>query len=78
MAAGRSTYLFRNSAGRESGTGTLTGRRLVLVGSGTGPGGAWQARYAGEIAGTGGLLVGQQTSGAGRRACQLTLGDGRG
>ncbi len=82
-AGGRASYSRRlPGGGTETGSGVLAGRSLTLTGSGRGPGFNYTARYAGEASGRGGLLTGRQswTRGArtGERACQLTLGDGRG
>ena len=77
VSGGRATYEFRVGSGRETGAGALAGRRLTLSGSGRGAAGAYQATYAGEVTGRGGLLIGSQTGQGGtKRACQLILGDG--
>ena len=77
VAGGRAT-LSRTSGGRESASGAVGGGQLVLTGGGAG----FTSRYAGEVGGRGGLLTGVQTwtrsGGTHRRACQLTVGNGRG
>lgn len=74
---GRATYAFRTGAGTETGGGTMAGRQLVMTGR-SGGRGAYEARYAGEVSGQGGLLTGTQTGRGFRRACQISLGNGRG
>ena len=83
ITGGRASYSRRlPGGGTETGGGVLAGRSLTLTGSGRGPGFSYAARYSGEASGRGGLLTGRQswTRGArtGDRACQLTLGEGRG
>lgn len=77
ILGGRASYSFRTGAGTETGGGTVTGRDLVLTGRASGPKG-YEARYSGSVTGQGALLVGTQTGKSGRRACQLSLGNGRG
>ena len=83
VGGGKASYA-RNlpGGGTESGSGPLSGRALVLIGAGRGPGYSYTARYSGEVTGRGGLLTGRQTWTRGgkseSRACQLTLGDGKG
>lgn len=74
VAAGRASY---SIAGRETGDGAVSAGRLTLTGRGGGSR-PYEARYSGAIGGRGGLLVGVQTRGSARRACQMTIGDGRG
>lgn len=67
----------------ETGSGALdSNRRLTLSGSASGRSVSYQARYAGDLSGRGGLLTGTQTGKAGgktfTRRCQMTLGNGRG
>jgi hypothetical protein len=71
------------SSANETGSGTLgANRQFVLTGAAGGRGFSYQARYAGELSGRGGLLTGTQTGKAGgksfTRRCQMTLGNGRG
>ncbi|MBV9079175.1 MAG: hypothetical protein JO048_17060 [Methylobacteriaceae bacterium] len=74
IGAGRARYSIRSEGGTETGSGTLDGRQLVLSGRGRG----YEARYAGEVRGQGGLLTGSHTGAGGTRRCQLLIGDGRG
>lgn len=83
ITGGRASYSRRlPGGGTETGSGVLAGRTLTLTGSGRGPGFIYTARYSGEAGGRGGLLTGRQSWTRGDRtadrACQLTLGDGRG
>jgi hypothetical protein len=71
------------SSATETGTGVLgANRQFVLSGAASGRGLSYQAHYAGELSGRGGLLTGTQTGKAGgksfTRRCQMTLGNGRG
>ena len=81
VEGGRATYAYRAGGVTESGSGTVVVGRLTLEGRGRGAAGAYEARYAGELGGRGGLLTGAQVTarggGAGRRACQMTVGIGR-
>ena len=90
VAGGRATYTrgltfadAPNAAGvTETGSGTVSGGRLVLAGRAKGKTFSYEARYAGEIAGQGGLLTGRQdwtyAGKASSRTCQMTIGNGRG
>ena len=82
IARGRASYSRQIAGGgSETGSGILTGRSLVLTGSGKGRGFTYTARYAGDVGGRGGTLAGSQTfSRAGQatgRRCQVAIGDGR-
>lgn len=65
----------------ETGSGALSGENLTLTGRARGKGFSYEARYSGALNGRGGLLTGEQTWTHGgkayRRACQMTLGNGR-
>lgn len=74
IVAGKARYSVPTPAGPETGEGTLSAGTLVLTGRTR----RWQARYSGQVDGQGGLLTGRQTAPAGARACQLSLGNGRG
>ena len=90
VAGGRATYTRKltfadapNAAGAsETGSGTVSAGRLVLAARVKGKGFSYEARYAGEIAGQGGLLTGRQdwtyAGKASSRTCQMTVGNGRG
>ena len=77
ITGGRASYSFQTDLGTERGTGAMTGGTLSLVGRGPGRGG-YEARYSGAISGRGGLLTGIHTAKGFRRACQISVGLGRG
>ncbi|WP_375457631.1 hypothetical protein [uncultured Enterovirga sp.] len=70
------------AGGTETGTGRLSGGRLSLSGRAKTKSGSFEARYIGEVSGTGGLLTGIQTwtyrGQSYQRPCQISVGDGRG
>ena len=67
-------YAVPGDGSPESGSGSMTGRQLVLTGQGRG----YEARYVGEVGGQGGMLTGTRTGSGSRRNCQVLLGNGRG
>lgn len=77
ITGGKASYSFQTDLGTERGSGAMNGGTLSLVGRGPGRGG-YEARYSGGISGRGGLLTGMQTGKSFRRACQISVGLGRG
>lgn len=74
ISGGRARYNVSGEGGLESGGGSMMGRQLVLTGKARG----YEARYAGEVGGRGGMLTGTRTGSGSRRDCQILLGNGRG
>ncbi len=74
IVGGRARYNVPGEGGPEAGSGSMTGRQLVLAGRGSG----YDARYTGEVGGQGGMLTGTRTGSGSRRNCQVLLGNGRG
>ena len=70
----RARYTAPSEGSPESGSGSMTGRQLVLTGQGRG----YEARYVGEVGGQGGMLTGTRTGSGSWRNCQVLLGNGRG
>ncbi len=74
ILGGRARYIVEGRVGQEAGIGSMMGRQLVLAGQGRG----YEARYAGEVGGQGGMLTGTRSGSGSRRNCQILLGNGRG
>lgn len=74
ISGGRAHYTAPGEGSPESGSGSMSGRQLVLTGQGRG----YEARYIGEVGGQGGMLTGTRTGSGSRRNCQVLLGNGRG
>jgi hypothetical protein len=76
VIGGKAMYSAAPEGGAENGTGTLTAGQLTLTGRGSGRR-PYEARYAGQASGRGGLLTGFHTGKGFKRACQISIGQGR-